>query len=60
MENSRDQSCVWWHVPAIPALGKQRQEDHCNLKAAMGYIVSSWPVRDPQKDCLRKPSQILE
>jgi hypothetical protein len=34
---------VWWHIPIIPALGKQRQEDY-EFKTLLGYLVSSRPV----------------
>ena len=28
-------------MPAIPALGRQRQEDHCKFEATIIYITSS-------------------
>jgi hypothetical protein len=34
-------SLVWWDRPAIPALGKLRQEN-CKFKANLHYIMRSW------------------
>ena len=27
---------AWWDTPAGPALGRQKQEDHCEFKASPG------------------------
>lgn len=32
---------VWWCVPLIPVLRKQRQEDLCKFNASLSYRVSS-------------------
>jgi hypothetical protein len=42
-----------WYIPAMPALGKLRQED-CEFKASLGYIVSaSQPIlRYIARSCL--------
>jgi hypothetical protein len=35
---------VWWHIPVIPALVRQRQEGQ-KFKGILGYIVSSGQLR---------------
>ena len=30
---------MWWYIPLIPALGKQRQVDLCEFKASLNYRV---------------------
>jgi hypothetical protein len=38
----KNNSCqTWWYMPLISTLGWQRQEDHCEFKASLVYIVSS-------------------
>lgn len=27
----------WWHIPSIPALGRERKVDLCELKARLVY-----------------------
>jgi hypothetical protein len=39
---------MWWHLPLIPALGRQRQEDLCKFQASLIYIVSFRTARDTQ------------
>jgi hypothetical protein len=39
---------VWWHTPFIPALGRQRQANLCEIKASLVYRVSSRPDRTTQ------------
>jgi hypothetical protein len=29
---------VWWFMPVIPALGRQRQKD-CEFEVSLGYIA---------------------
>jgi hypothetical protein len=45
----------WWLTPLIPALGRQRKADLCELKASLVYRMTS---RDSQgytkKPCLEK------
>jgi hypothetical protein len=31
----------WWHIPLIPALGRQRQVGVCEFEASLVYRVSS-------------------
>jgi hypothetical protein len=38
----------------ILALWRQRQEDICEFKASLVYMVSSRSVRTTQEDCLEK------
>lgn len=33
-------------MPAIPALGRQRQKDHCSFEASLGYRANSGPACD--------------
>lgn len=40
----KDYSCVWWNTLVIPVLEKLRQEDVCEFKTGLGYIVSSGPA----------------
>lgn len=35
---------VWWYTPAIPTLGRLRQEDPSKLEASLGYLVNSRPA----------------
>lgn len=44
---------VWWRMPLIPELGKQRQENSCKFKANQFFISSS---KDNQ-DYIERPSQ---
>ena len=32
---------AWWHTPLIPALGRQRQAEPCEIEASLIYIASS-------------------
>jgi hypothetical protein len=34
-------SQVWWHIPLIPAFGRQKQADLCKFKGSLVYIVES-------------------
>jgi len=36
---------AWWHGPLVPALGGQKQENLCELKASLVYMVSSRPAQ---------------
>lgn len=38
LQNS-SHSWVWYPVPVTLALGKKRQEDHCEFEASSGYLV---------------------
>lgn len=40
---TRDQ--VWWCMPIIPVLGRQKQTNLCKLKSSMVYIASSGLAR---------------
>jgi hypothetical protein len=37
-----------WHMPLIPAFGRQRQLDLCEFQASLVYIVGSRPDRATQ------------
>jgi hypothetical protein len=39
-------SLAWWFMPLIPAVQRQRQVDHCELKASLIYLVTSRATRD--------------
>jgi hypothetical protein len=43
MEDKRQRGSggQWWHTPVIPAFGRQRQGDLCELEASLVYRVSS-------------------
>lgn len=43
-DQSAKYSGAWWHMPAIPALRRLRQEKQHELKASLDYVVSSRPV----------------
>lgn len=30
---------VWWHIPVVSVLGRQRQMDFCEFKASLIYVV---------------------
>jgi hypothetical protein len=50
-------SWTWLHIPLIPALGKQRQVDHCEFKASV-YVVSSRIARTvTQRDSISKQNK---
>jgi hypothetical protein len=36
---------MWWLVPLIPALKRQRVMDLCEFEASLGYIMSSRTAR---------------
>ena len=52
--NRVDSSGAWWRTPLIPALGRQKQEDLCELKASLVYRVSSRTVRTTQRNSVSK------
>jgi len=35
----------WWHIPLVPALGRHRQADLCELEASLVYRASSRTAR---------------
>jgi hypothetical protein len=39
---------VWWCIPVIPALVRQRQEDP-EFKASLCYITRPYPEREERK-----------
>ena len=45
---------VWWHTPFIPALGRQRQANLCEIKASLVYRVSSRTSRTTQRNPVSK------
>jgi hypothetical protein len=48
---------VWWYIPLIPALQRQRQVDLCDFKANLVYKVSS---RTAKAITQRNPVTIIE
>jgi hypothetical protein len=50
---------VWagelWHMPFIPALGRQRQVDLYEFEASLVYRTSSWSARATKKNPVSKP-----
>jgi hypothetical protein len=46
----------WWCTPLIPALGRQRQEDH-EFEASLVYRVSSRTARATQRNPVSKKKQ---
>jgi hypothetical protein len=36
---------AWWHMPLIPALGRQKQEDFYEFEASLIYKMNSRTVR---------------
>lgn len=44
---------MWWYMPVIPALVRQKQKDHCKFKTSLIHIMSSRPVRVTSRDCLK-------
>ena len=40
----------WWLSPLIPALRRQRQQDHCEFEASMVYRVSYTAARGTQRN----------
>ena len=47
----------WWRTPLIATLGRQRQEDLCELEASLIYRASSRiGSKDTEKPCLKKPN----
>lgn len=47
-------SWVWWCMPSIPELGRQRQKDLCEFQAILVFIMSSRPVRVTQQSPVSK------
>jgi hypothetical protein len=45
-------SQVWWCMSIIPALRRQRQEDH-EFRVSLSYMVSSMPVSCRLRPCLK-------
>lgn len=45
---------VWWSVPFLPALGRQRQAGLCEFEASFVYPGSSTPVKATQRDPVEK------
>jgi hypothetical protein len=53
-EKSKADTGQWWHMPLIPALGSQRQEDLWEFKASLVYRASSRTARATQKPYFKK------
>jgi len=47
-------SQAWWHMPLIPALGRQRQVDFGVHKVSLFYRVSSRTSRATQRNPVSK------
>ena len=50
----------WWHMPFIPALGRQGQVDLCEFEASLVYGVSSRTVRATQRNLSQKQTNKQE
>lgn len=46
------QSQERWLMPAIPASGRQRQEDHCKFEGSLDYTMRSRPAGRPSEETL--------
>jgi capsid protein len=44
----------WWHIPLIPALGRESQVDLCEFEASLVYRVSSRTARATQRNPVLK------
>ena len=53
----KDLAQVWWHTPLLPALGRQRQEDLCELEASLVYKESSRTARVTQENPVSQKGQ---
>ena len=42
------------HTPLVPVLGRQRQEDLCDLEASLVYRVSAMIAKDTQRNPVSK------
>jgi hypothetical protein len=50
---------VWWYMPLILALDRQRQEDLCEFKSSLIYIASSNTARTTlEGPCLKKQMEV--
>ena len=48
----------WWHMPLIPALGRQRQADPCEFQVNLIYRASSRTgSKAAEKTCLETNKQ---
>jgi hypothetical protein len=46
-----------WSTPLIPAMGRQRQADLCEVQASLVHRACSRTARDTQKPCLEIPKK---
>jgi hypothetical protein len=46
---------VWWYIPSIPGLRRQRQADLCEFKARLVYSEFQDSQNYTEKPCLEKP-----
>jgi hypothetical protein len=48
---------LWWCIPLIPALRKQRQAGLCEFQARPACVLSKFQDRLPRETCLRKKTK---
>ena len=48
---------MWWHMPLILILGRQRQVDLCQFKASLVYFENSETPRVIERPCLKNKTK---
>lgn len=59
IDNHKQISQAQWHTLVIPALGKLRQEDPCEVEGILGYSEFKVRLNYTMRTYLKKPEEYI-